>query len=124
MALRRIIWNSLYAKQPHKRRFLGMRIRLHYVRMGLARRGVEKASVRYIFAFPLRPSGQRGSTESLALRRPVAMSSLIFVYRTIDMSRLTIFTRQTMRIAVASFFLVYILIPVLTSITKVLDDRQ
>jgi hypothetical protein len=85
MALRRIIWNSLYAKQPHKRRSLAMRIRLHYVRMGLARRGVEKASVRYIFAFPLRPSGQRGGTESLALRRPVAMSSLIFVCRTIDM---------------------------------------
>lgn len=49
MVLEEISWNALYAAQLHKRRFLETRIRLHFARMGLARRGVKKASVRYAF---------------------------------------------------------------------------
>ena len=49
MALQYITWNRLYAAQPRKRAFAKTRILDHFVKMRLSERGVEKASVRYVF---------------------------------------------------------------------------
>jgi hypothetical protein len=55
MALQEIIWDDLYAAQPAEREFVEERIRLHFARKGLERRGVEKAKTRYVFRILLSP---------------------------------------------------------------------
>jgi len=47
MALEEINWNTLYAAQPEERDFAEARIRAHFKRMRLSRRGAVKAAVRY-----------------------------------------------------------------------------
>jgi hypothetical protein len=49
MALPYITWNRLYAAQLRKRAFAKARILVHFVKMRLSERGVENASVRYVF---------------------------------------------------------------------------
>lgn len=49
MVLLYITWNGLYAAQPRERLFPKKRILEHFAKMRLSRRGVAKASVRYVF---------------------------------------------------------------------------
>ncbi|KAF8797333.1 hypothetical protein BYT27DRAFT_7219267 [Phlegmacium glaucopus] len=46
MSLEQITWNHLYAAHPDQREFAETRIRLHFKRRKLAKRGAVKASVR------------------------------------------------------------------------------
>lgn len=46
--LPRIIWENVYASNPLERRFVANRIRSHFLKMRLARRGVEIARMKCV----------------------------------------------------------------------------
>jgi hypothetical protein len=97
MGLEEIIWrNGLYAAQPNERPFAEIRIRQHFARRRLSRRGIVKAVVRYescmyrclvaLTSF-CRPTGWHGPDSHITVdfrRRHNKHSTTHHVYRTDD----------------------------------------
>ena len=110
MVLQEVSWNTVYTAQLHKRRFLETHICLHFARMGLAHRGIEKASIRYVFCalllfqyWQVFADLQAGTGKAVP-PRPVAMSLSIFTCWTTSMWQRTMFIQWTMHTTVSPAF--------------------
>ena len=114
MVLQEVSWNTLYAAQLHKWRFLETCIHLHFTRIGLAHQGIKKASVRYAFcAFLLFQYWQafadlQAGMGKAVLPRPMATLLSIFTCWTTSMWQCTMFIHRTMHTAVSPAFCMWL----------------